>query len=81
MEKHSIPVQFSHEGIHYEGWATPSDRHKDDGLAKNYHVVLNMVFFGNLSFDKGKWLIDEQRPHELVEAVGRFLHQHAPKEV
>ena len=68
-------MKIAHNGPR---WASPADEHKDNGLVKHYHVVLNMVFLGNLSFDKGKWLIDEQRPHGLVEAAGNFLQQHVP---
>ena len=74
-EKTSIPLSFSHEGRQYNGWATPSDKHHADGHASSYHVVLNEVFFGDMSFDQGKWTISEQRPHDLTVAVGEALSQ------
>ena len=75
MEKTSIPLELDCQGIHYTGWATPSDSVHPDGYAKSYHVVLNEVFFGDLSYDHGKWIIDQQRPHELVVAVGHCLEK------
>lgn len=73
MDKRSIPLSLQHGSISYNGWATPSDKHHADGYASSYHVVLNEVFFGDLSFNSGKWTISEQRPHDLVVAVGMAL--------
>jgi hypothetical protein len=76
MNRTSIPVQFEHKGLAYNGWATPSEQLYDDGEPKSYHVVLNMVMFGNLSLNLGKWLSDQQRPPELVVEVGKTLDHH-----
>jgi len=73
MEKTSLPLEFDCEGIHYTGWATPSDHLHEDGQPASYHVVLNQVFFGNLSRNKGKWIADEQRPEGLTRAAGECL--------
>jgi hypothetical protein len=54
---------------------TPSDNRHADGYAKSYHVVLNEVFFGDMSLDQGKWETSEQRPHLLVDAVGRAIEK------
>lgn len=79
MSKEIIPIQFNGQGIEYKGWATPSDLKYDDGYPRSYHVVLNKVFFGNLSLDRGKWIADEPRPRELVVAVGACLdHVYSP---
>jgi hypothetical protein len=75
MKKAPIALQFDHLGISYTGWATPSDERHEDGHPKSYAVVLNGVFFGNLSCDRGKWVIDERRPHELVVAAGESLSE------
>jgi len=80
MEKTSFSLEFNAEGIHYTGWATPSDHRHDDGQPSSYHVVLNQVFFGNVSRNKGKWLVDEQRPYELTAAVGECLDKITLKE-
>lgn len=42
----------------------------------SFHVVLNHVHFGNLSFDNGKWLVDEQRPAHLIAATGKAIHEY-----
>jgi hypothetical protein len=76
MNRNTIPVQFEHKGLAYDGWATPSEQQHEDGEPKSYHVVLNMVMFGDLSLNHGKWLSDQQRPHELVVEVGKLLDHH-----
>jgi hypothetical protein len=73
MEKTSLSIQLQQGGQKYDGWATPADKRHDDGYAKSYHVVLNEVFFGDLSFQEGRWTISEQRPHDLVIAVGNAI--------
>ncbi|MBS1665211.1 MAG: hypothetical protein JST68_29465 [Bacteroidetes bacterium] len=73
MEKTSLPIQLEQGGQQYTGWATPSDDRHPDGYPKSYHVVLNEVFFGDLSHNQGKWLISEPRPHDLVAAVGAAI--------
>ena len=79
MAKEIIPIQFNGQGIEYKGWATPSDQRYEDGYPRSYHVVLNRVYFGNLSLDRGKWIADEPRPRELVAAVGACLdHVYSP---
>ena len=73
MINSSIPLQFSYRGISYAGWAEPSKDRHDDGLPKSYAVVLNGTLFGNFSCDRGKWVIDQKRPYELVVAAGERL--------
>jgi len=73
MIKSSIPLHFSHHGISYAGWAEPSKDRHDDGLPKSYAVVLNGTFFGNFSCNRGKWVIDQHRPYDLVVAAGERL--------
>jgi hypothetical protein len=48
----------------------------DDGIPASFHVVLNETSFGYLSFSNGKWRADQQRPAELVDAVGEYIQQH-----
>jgi hypothetical protein len=73
MEKTSVPLEFDCKGKYYKGWATPSYRSHDDGLSASYVVVLNQVFFGDMSEANGKWVLDKSRPQELVVAVGECL--------
>jgi len=75
MINSSIPLQFSYLGIAYAGWAEPSKERHEDGLPKSYAVVLNGSFFGNFFCDRGKWIIDQHRPYELVLAAGERLSE------
>ena len=75
MERKSVALEFDCKGIHYKGCATPSDRIHDDGLPASYTIVLNQVFFGDISRYKGKWVLDERRPHELIVTVGECIDQ------
>jgi hypothetical protein len=73
MSHEPIDIALDFDGIHYAGWATPSDKYHENGWPKSFHVVLNETFFGNLSFDNDTWLVDEQRPDELVDKVGTAI--------
>ena len=75
MEKKSVDLEFDCKGIHYKGSATPSDRSHDDGLPASYTIVLNQVFFGDISRDRGKWVLDERRSPELIVTVGECIDQ------
>jgi hypothetical protein len=75
MEKTCLRIFVEHAGEQYTGWATPSDKRHRDGYAKSYHVVLNGVFFGALSFQDGRWTVSEQRPHDLFVTVGSAIAQ------
>src|ERR1700733_5496533 len=81
MKKTPIAIQLDHQGIHYDGWVTPSTHVHDDGLPKSYRLELNQALFGNLSHNRGKWMIDEPRPQGLVVAVGTCLDRGLAKEL
>ena len=66
-------IEFQSGGRSYKGWVNPSDKLSDTGLPASFHVVLNNVFFGNLSLSAGKWNVDEDRPDALVDAAGREI--------
>jgi len=68
-------IEFDCEGKHYNGWVNPSEKLHEDGLPASFHVVLDKVSFGHLSFTNGEWIPDEQRPPGLVEAVGNQISQ------
>jgi hypothetical protein len=76
MDHSTVPIKFEYLGISYEGWANPSRKQNDYGMPESYQVVLNKESFGNLSLDRGKWVTDEKRPHELVVRVGKFLDEY-----
>jgi hypothetical protein len=73
MANKSIPLELTHQGIHYKGWATPSETTHPDGYSKSYRVVLNEVFFGDLPYNHGNWTNDQQMSHDRVVAVGHVL--------
>ena len=73
MEDKTINIELTWDGLHYKGWATPSEHKNDNGKPRSFHVVLNDTMFGNLSWNKEKWTADEQRPEGMVEAVGHII--------
>lgn len=73
MERKSIRLEFHHAGGFYDGWATPSRDLHPDGDSASYRIVLNGVFFGNISFLEGIWLASERHAFELTQAVGNAL--------
>jgi hypothetical protein len=75
MEKKSLLLEFDCKGLHYKGWATPSDKIRNDGTPASYSVVLNQVHFGDISLNNGKWVLDEHRSHDLIECVGECMHE------
>ena len=70
LESATFDIAFQHDGKNYVGWVTPSEKLNEEGRPKSFHVVLNDVFFGNLSFYTDKWEIDTQREEGLVQATG-----------
>ncbi len=76
MEDQIFDISFSKEGVKYDGWVNPSQKTDHEGKPTSYHVVLNGVSFGYLSFHECKWTVNEDRPHALVEAAGREIEKH-----
>lgn len=66
-------ITLDFNGTHYAGWAIPADRKHDNGWPKSFHVVLNEVFFGNVSRSEDQWIVDEPRPDGMAEAVGAAI--------
>jgi hypothetical protein len=73
MNHEPIDIQLDFDGVRYTGWVIPSENQHEDGWPKSFHVVLNETFFGNVSMDTGKWLVDQQRPEGMAEAVGAAI--------
>jgi len=67
-------IEFDHEGVHYNGRVTPEIKHGQN-KASSWHVVLNEVFFGYVHKHHAHWLVSEQRPDSLVQAVGKIIDQ------
>jgi hypothetical protein len=74
MDNKTFSIHFESGGKKYNGRVSPSDKTNDAGEPASYHVVLNEVFFGMVSYN-GKWTVNEQRPHELTEAVGHAIEE------
>ncbi len=79
MEDNIFDISFDYNGLHYKGWANPSEKTNDDGVPVSFHVVLNDISFGHLSFSQGKWIVNEDRPDELVQIVGKHIENHVTK--
>jgi hypothetical protein len=75
MEDKTFDIQFDYNGLHYKGWANPSPKKHDD-IPASFHVVLNDIFFGNLSFNQGKWINSEDRPEELTTLTGQHIEDY-----
>ena len=76
MSEEYFNIQFDHDDIHYEGIVTPSEKVREDGTPRSFHVVLNKVLFGNVHYNNSKWAVDEQRPDALTEIVGKQIEQY-----
>ncbi len=70
MKEKIFDIAFEADGKKYTGWVNPSDKLNEAGLPVSYHVVLNNVSFGYLSFNDCKWTINEERPASLVKLAG-----------
>jgi hypothetical protein len=75
MQDTSFNIVFDLNGNLYKGWATPSEHKKEDGSPKSFYVVLNGVMFGNVSHNNTVWTVDEDRPDDLTERVGKFIEE------
>jgi hypothetical protein len=76
MKEKIFDISFQNNGRQYNGWVNPSDKIDEDGKPLSFHVVLDNVSFGYLSFNNCKWSINEERPSSLVEAVGQEIEKH-----
>ena len=79
MSHNYFSIKFNHDAIHYDGIVTPSEKVRDDGTPKIFHVVLNNVLFGNVHYNNGKWAGDEQRLQELIDIVGKNIENYKPE--
>jgi hypothetical protein len=76
MEDRIFDISFDFDQQHYSGWANPSDKTDANGKPASFHVVLDGVSFGHLSFNNCNWATTEERPAALVEAVGKAIEHH-----
>ncbi|MET0634870.1 MAG: hypothetical protein ABWZ25_02515 [Chitinophagaceae bacterium] len=76
MEDKIFDIRFTSGGVDYQGWVNPSEKTDKNGKPSSFHVVLNGVSFGYLSFNDCKWSINEERPVPLIEAAGKAIEKH-----
>jgi hypothetical protein len=76
MDEKIFDISFRNDGRQYKGWVNPSDKMNENGKPLSFHVVLNNVSFGYLSYHNCKRSINEERPYSLVEAVGHEIEKH-----
>jgi len=76
MEDTIFDISFTHDQKPYKGWVNPSDKLNDSGTPVSFHVVLNEVSFGYLSFLDCRWTVNEERPAGLVKLIGRQIEKH-----
>ena len=76
MEDNIFDISFEFDNKQYKGWVNPSDDLNDSGTPVSFHVVLDDVSFGYLSFQDCNWMIDEERPEGLVKQVGTQIEKH-----
>ena len=76
MENRIFDIELENEGQQYKGWVNPSDKLSDNGAPASFHVVLNDVSFGYLSFQDCKWTVNEERPAALVKTAGEQIEKH-----
>ncbi|HEY0433924.1 MAG TPA: hypothetical protein VGC95_08630 [Chitinophagaceae bacterium] len=69
-------ISFTDNGREYSGWVNPSAETNEAGLPASYHVVLDNVSFGYVSFKDCRWMVSEERPAGLTAAVGHAIEQH-----
>ncbi len=75
MESQIFDIAFFSDGQQYKGWVNPSDKLNAEGKPVSFHVVLNDVSFGYVSYN-GSWKVNEVRPHALVECVGEQIERY-----
>jgi hypothetical protein len=75
MEDKIFDIAFETNGRQYKGWVNPSEKINDSGAPASFHVVVENTSFGYLSLHNCKWIVNEQRPAELVEAIGKEIER------
>jgi len=75
MDDIIFDIVFETEGKQYKGWVNPSDKETKNGQPVSFHVVVEGTSFGYLSFENCKWSANEQRPAEMVEAIGKAIEK------
>jgi hypothetical protein len=75
MDDKIFDIAFNANEKYYKGWVNPASEIAKSGAPISFHVVLEGTSFGYLSFNDCKWTVNEQRPQDLVEAVGKEIEK------
>ena len=75
-EENIFDIAFNFDDKQYKGWVNPSNKVNESGSPVSFHVVLNEVSFGYLSFKDCRWIVNEERPAGLVKLVGKQIEKH-----
>lgn len=76
MEDNIFNISFVYGDVVYKGWVNPSDKLNESGTPVSFHVVLNDVSFGYLSYNDCLRTINEDRPELLVKLAGKQIEKH-----
>jgi hypothetical protein len=75
-EENMFDIAFEADGTKYKGWVNPSDKLNDSGLPASFHVVLNDISFGYVTYNNDEWSVNEDRPEGLIHQVGKAIEKH-----
>jgi hypothetical protein len=76
MEDTIFDIEFNTGGQFYKGWVHPSDKLSPEGKPLSFHVVIDQVSFGYLSYNNCKWHANEEKPDILVQCIGEEIERH-----
>ena len=76
MQEQKFDISFELDDKRYKGFVNPTGEVNDQGVPASFHVILNDMSFGDLSFSNCKWTINEKRPAGLVSLVGKQIEKH-----
>jgi hypothetical protein len=75
MRNGIFDIHFYVNGMLYRGSVQPSKKDNGNGQPMTFRVVLQNTSFGSLTFLGCKWSVNEKRPPELVEAIGKEIEK------
>jgi hypothetical protein len=76
VDDNIFDISFMYGAEQYTGWVNPSEKLSAEGKPVSFHVILNDTSFGYLSYQHCKWMVNEDRPAELVEKIGMQIEKH-----
>ena len=76
MEDNIFDITVKYDNQDLKGWVNPSAKLSDSGAPVSFHVILNDVSFGYLSYHNCTWTMNEERPAALVKGGGKEIEKH-----